>query len=211
MSLSCPSEQFNTEYYTLLNGLEQSFFKQEADQRDLMQLILSIAHLVEYFDLKKDPIKEYFLEKMQFILSRPFTICNLKKKEEETIHLETRKSHHSHFSQNVQKLEMLSQLQSNLEENEETIKLLQEDYEQQLKDQTLLVQIDLNNQMGKFKNKLLHRKNKSLYSPCRANVEEDKIKRQNRLNTYQSSNYQNACQEHIYLDDACSFATLQNQ
>ncbi|CAK70922.1 unnamed protein product (macronuclear) [Paramecium tetraurelia] len=211
MSLGCPREQFNTEYYNLLTGLEQSFFKEEVDQRDLMQLILSIAKLVEYFDLKKDPIKDYFLEKMQFILSRPFTICNLKKKEEESKHQEMRKSQHSHFSQNVQKLEMQSQLQSNSEENEETIKLLQEDYEQQLKDQTLLVQIDLNNQMGKFKNKLLHRKNKSLFSPCRANVEEEKIKRQNRLKTYQSSNSQNPYKEHIYLDDAFSFETLQNQ
>lgn len=63
-----------------------------------MQLILSIAHLVEYFDLKKDPLKDYFLEKMQFILSRPFTICNLKKKEDDTLNTEMKKSRFSHFS-----------------------------------------------------------------------------------------------------------------
>lgn len=67
-----------------------------------MQLILSIAELVEYFDLKKDPIKNYFLEKMQYILSRPFTLCNLKKKEDEnTNNKEMKKSRHSHFSSNV--------------------------------------------------------------------------------------------------------------
>lgn len=61
-------------YYTKLNNLEHNYFKEETDKEELMQLIHNIAELVEFFDLKKDPIKEYFLEKMQYILSRPFTL-----------------------------------------------------------------------------------------------------------------------------------------
>lgn len=40
----------------------------------LNQLVQHYSQLVEYFDSKKDPIKSYFLEKMQFTLSRPQVI-----------------------------------------------------------------------------------------------------------------------------------------
>ncbi|CAD8046574.1 unnamed protein product [Paramecium primaurelia] len=211
MSRFYAKKEFNSEYYTLLNGLEQSFFKEDIDIKDLMQLILSIAELVEYFDLKKDPIKNYFLEKMQYILSRPFTLCNLKKKEDEnTNNKEMKKSRHSHFSSNVQKLEMQSLLQSNSEENEGTIKLLQEDYEKQLNDQTQLVQMDLNNQIGIFKNKLRHRKNKSLFSPSsRINNQEDLQRRSIRQNTCLSSNSNR--RQIIHDDNICQILTQQNQ
>ncbi|CAD8143107.1 unnamed protein product [Paramecium pentaurelia] len=211
MSRFYAKKEFNSEYYTLLNGLEQSFFKEDIEIKDLMQLILSIAELVEYFDLKKDPIKNYFLEKMQYILSRPFTLCNLKKKEDEnTNNKEMKKSRHSHFSSNVQKLEMQSLLQSNSEENEGTIKLLQEDYEKQLNDQTQLVQMDLNNQIGIFKNKLRHRKNKSLFSPSsRINNQEDQQRRSIRQNTCLSSNSNR--RQIIHDDNICQILTQQNQ
>ncbi|CAD8049378.1 unnamed protein product [Paramecium sonneborni] len=205
MSLFNSQKQYNSEYYTMLNGLEHSFFKEEIESQDLMQLILNIAQLVEYFDLRKDPIKDYFLEKMQYILSRPFTLCNLKKKDDEnTSNKDMKRSRHSHFCQNVQKLEMQSLLQSNSEENEETIKLLQEDYEKQLIEQTLLVQQDLKNQMGNLKNKLLHRKNKSLFClSSKLNNQDDSLRNMDRQKTCQSSPSKNSESEQNNTNDMC--------
>ncbi|CAD8050552.1 unnamed protein product [Paramecium sonneborni] len=198
MSSFRQQKSFNSEYYTMLNGQEQSFFKEEMDGQELTKLILNIAQLVEYYDLRKDPIKDYFLEKMQYILSRPFTLCNLKKKDDEnTINKEMKKSRHSHFSQNVQKLEMQSLLQSNSEENEGTIKLLQQDYEKQLIEQTLLVQQDFKSQMGNLKSKLMHRKNKSLFChSTKMNNQEDQNRNKNRQKTCQSSISQNSENQH---------------
>ncbi|CAK62167.1 unnamed protein product (macronuclear) [Paramecium tetraurelia] len=211
MSRFCARREFNLEYYSKLNGLEQSFFREEIETKELMQLILRIAELVEYFDLKKDPVKGYFLEKMQYILSRPYTLNNLKKKEDEnTINKEMKKSRHSHFSSNVQKLEMQSLLQSNSEDNEGTIKLLQEDYEKQLNNQTLLVQMDLDNQMGIITSKLRHRKNKSMFSPSnRINNQGDQQRGTTRQNTCSSRNSDRGQINHD--DNICQILTTQNQ
>lgn len=59
-----------------------------------------------FYDLRKDPIKQYFIEKMQFILSRPLTLSHLKGKI--TVNPETTPMvvHHQHnFSLPVLKLE----------------------------------------------------------------------------------------------------------
>jgi hypothetical protein len=50
-----------------------------------------VGQLVEYFDSKKDPMKEYFMEKMQFTLSRPQTLKILVKEKRAKSNLSAQK------------------------------------------------------------------------------------------------------------------------
>ncbi|CAD8083812.1 unnamed protein product [Paramecium primaurelia] len=157
--MSINQQKFDTNFYTKLNNLEQRFYQEEADKQDLEQLILSIGELVMFYDLKKDPIKQYFLEKMQFILSRPFTLLNLKEQYLITENKTPIGHRHQHnFSLPVLKLEKQAQVQSDLNNSFEKIKTLQEEYEMQQRDQAELIQHDIDNQMSVLKKKIIVRK-----------------------------------------------------
>ncbi|CAK87543.1 unnamed protein product (macronuclear) [Paramecium tetraurelia] len=157
--MSINQQKFDTNFYAKLNNLEQRFYQEEADKQDLEQLILSIGELVMFYDLKKDPIKQYFLEKMQFILSRPFTLLNLKEQYVQKSNKTPIVHRHQHnFSLPVLKLEKQAQVQSDLNNSFEKIKTMQEDYEMQQRDQAELIQHDIDNQMSALKKKIIVRK-----------------------------------------------------
>ncbi|CAD8093990.1 unnamed protein product [Paramecium sonneborni] len=154
-------QKFDSNFYTKLNNLEQRFYQLEADKEDLEQLILSIGELVMFYDLKKDPIKQYFIEKMQFILSRPFTLLNLRDKQVLNQNKTPITHRHQHnFSLPVLKLEKQAQVQSDLNNSIEKIKTMQEEYEMQQKDQEELIHHDIDNQMSAFKKKIINRQQK---------------------------------------------------
>ncbi|CAD8101440.1 unnamed protein product [Paramecium sonneborni] len=156
--MSIKQQKFDSNFYTKLNNLEQRFYQQEADKEDLEQLVLSIGELVMFYDLKKDPIKQYFLEKMQFILSRPFTLLNLKDQKALNQNKTPLTHRHQHnFSLPVLKLEKQAQVQSDLNNSFEKIKVMQEDYEMQQRDQEELIHHDIDNQMSALKKKIIIR------------------------------------------------------
>jgi hypothetical protein len=55
--------------------LEDLFLSRNYDSTTLSNLINSYGILVEYYDLTKDPIKRYFLEKIQQVLAQPHSIA----------------------------------------------------------------------------------------------------------------------------------------
>lgn len=68
----------------------------------IQRLVLGYAKLVEHLDLNKDPMKYYFLEKIQYVLSRPFALLSLTQKPSDV----NKVAHHRHnFSLPVLKFE----------------------------------------------------------------------------------------------------------
>ncbi|KRX09819.1 hypothetical protein PPERSA_02691 [Pseudocohnilembus persalinus] len=53
-----------------LTALEQLFYQKQLDVQNVQELLDFYSQIIEYYDCKKDPISQYFQEKIQFILSR---------------------------------------------------------------------------------------------------------------------------------------------
>ncbi|CAD8158571.1 unnamed protein product [Paramecium octaurelia] len=73
--------QLNTEFFSTLTTLEEGFHIKVLTRAKINILIQKYAQLVEYYDFHKDPIKNYFLDKIQFVLSRPDTIKSMVQQE----------------------------------------------------------------------------------------------------------------------------------
>ncbi|CAD8070248.1 unnamed protein product [Paramecium sonneborni] len=65
------------EFFSAVTKLEEGFHFKVLDKSKINTLIQKYAQLVEFYDFQKDPIKNYFLDKIQFVLSRPDTIKSM--------------------------------------------------------------------------------------------------------------------------------------
>ncbi|CAK77285.1 unnamed protein product (macronuclear) [Paramecium tetraurelia] len=83
------------QFFEVLTKLEEGFHIKVLDKSKINTLIQKYAQLVEYYDFYKDPIKNYFLDKIQFVLSRPDTIKSMV--QQDTIQEENEQESYNHF------------------------------------------------------------------------------------------------------------------